>query len=110
MLDCMAMAVSVFHYFYQENTSRNQAGGSMATVAFDALKFIDHLEKAGYSEHQAKETAKAYQAAHEGLELATKTDIDLKIAELKTQLIIWMAGIVTVGVSVIVWFIERNHV
>lgn len=58
-----------------------------------------------------------FQAAHDGLELATKGDLDYKIetvrkeiAELKTQFIIWMAGITTVGVSVIVWFIGKNHV
>jgi hypothetical protein len=91
----------------------------MATVAFDALKFIDQLEKAGYSEHQAKETARAYQAAHEGMDLATKADIVLLESRLETKialaieksqnkLIFWMGGIVTVGVSVILWFIE-NH-
>jgi hypothetical protein len=79
------------------------------------MKFIDQLEKAGYSEHQAKETAKAYQAAHEGMELATKQDLrelELKLDKKLSDLILWVGGIVftavTTGVGFLAWFIE-NH-
>lgn len=87
----------------------------MATVAFDALKFIDQLEKAGYSEHQAKETARAYQVAHESMDLATKQDLkelELKLDKKLSDLIIWVGAIVftavTTGVGFLAWFIE-NH-
>jgi len=96
----------------------------MATMAFDVLKFIDQLEKAGYSEHQAKETAKAYQYAHEGMELATKQDLamlrqDLKVLEVSmdkklSDLVIRLSGVIfatmTVGVSVLLWFMNRWHI
>jgi hypothetical protein len=100
----------------------------MTTATFDTLKFTEQLIEAGYTEQQAKGTVRAYQAAHEGLELATKSDIaylkadiaslaketkseiNLKIVELKNQLIMWLGGMLTVSVSVIVWFIERHHV
>jgi len=107
----------------------------MATMAFDALKFIDQLEKAGYSEHQAKETAKAYQYAHADLELVSQQDLGLIRQDLKaleqankhdlkelglaldkklSDLVIRLSGIIfatmTVGVSVLLWFINRWHI
>lgn len=111
----------------------------MAIVAFDALKFIDQLEKAGYSEHQAKETAKAYQYAHESLELVTKQDVDahetrleykielvrkeietLKaetkqdLRELELKIILKLSAVMfsglTISVSVMLWFMYRWHI
>lgn len=84
----------------------------MATTTFDTHEVYLSIKKAGLTDQQAEGIYEAIKIAHSSSELATKGDIDLKIAQLKIQLIIWMSGIavfaVTTGVSFIVWFIE-NH-
>lgn len=60
----------------------------MTTTTFDTLKFTEQLIEAGYTEQQAKGTVRAYQAAHDGMELSTKGDIkeiDYKIELLCEQ-------------------------
>ena len=71
----------------------------MSTVTFDTLKFVDHLRNAGVPEAQAKAMSDAQKELlteiFEQKELATKTDIkeiELKIAEVKAELIRWVVG------------------
>lgn len=96
----------------------------MATTTFDTHAFVKRLIHSGFTEEQAEAITETQQAFHdvrqdtqatkgdiESLRQSTKLDIkelELKIAQLKNQLIFWVSGIVTAGVSVIIWFIE-NH-
>jgi hypothetical protein len=71
----------------------------MSTVTFDTLKFADHLRGAGVPEAQAKAMSDAQKELlteiFDQKELATKTDIkeiELKIAEVKAELIRWVVG------------------
>jgi len=87
----------------------------MTTTTFDTLKFTEQLIEAGYSEQQAKGTVRAYQAANDGMELATKADIkELKsdMIALKYELVIKICGInfalMLTLAGFLAWFIE-NH-
>jgi folate-dependent phosphoribosylglycinamide formyltransferase PurN len=69
----------------------------MSAVTFDTLKFVDHLRGAGVPEAQAKAMSDAqkelFTEIFDQKELATKTDIkELKIAEVKAELIRWVVG------------------
>ena len=71
----------------------------MTTITFDTLKFVEHLREAGVPEAQAKAMSDAQKELlteiFEQKELATKTDIkeiELKIAEVKAELIRWVVG------------------
>jgi hypothetical protein len=72
----------------------------MATIAFDTLKFVEKLEKAGVSREQAAAFADAQKEAFaEALDttLATKIDIEAILTEL--VLVKWMLGVV-IAISV----------
>ena len=83
----------------------------MSTIAFDTLKFVERLEKAGVSREQAAAFADAQKEAFsEALDttLATKNDIEalrLDISKLDTRisgelvLVKWMLGVV-IAISV----------
>ncbi len=71
----------------------------MSAVTFDTLKFVEKLEASGVSHAQAKATAEAFAEAT-AQQLATKSDLDnlelrldAKLAELKTDLIKWIIGL-----------------
>ena len=61
----------------------------MATITFDALKFVEKLKAAGVSESQAKAEAEALQDALGAAEVATKRDIDRvegQLREMKAEI------------------------
>jgi len=71
----------------------------MATITFDTLKFVEHLREAGVPEAQAKAMSDVQKELlaeiFEQKELATKIDIkelELKIAEVKAELVRWVVG------------------
>ncbi|MDP2827161.1 MAG: hypothetical protein Q8O37_00990 [Sulfuricellaceae bacterium] len=75
----------------------------MSTVTFDTLKFAERLEKAGVSREQASAMAEAFKDASGEAEIATRRDIALAVAEIKTDIAIvrgeqvlvkWMLGAV----------------
>ena len=75
----------------------------MNTITFDTLKFVERLEKAGVPREQASAMAEAFKDASGEAEIATRKDIALAVAEIKTEianvrgemaLIKWMLGAV----------------
>jgi len=75
----------------------------MSTITFDTLKFVERLEKAGVSREQAAAMAEAFKDASGEAEVATRKDIALAVAEIKTEianvrgemaLVKWMLGAV----------------
>ncbi len=75
----------------------------MSTITFDTLKFAERLEKAGVPREQASAMAEAFKDASGEAEIATRKDIALAVAEIKTEianvrgemaLVKWMLGAV----------------
>lgn len=75
----------------------------MSTITFDTLKFVERLERAGVSREQACAMAEAFKDASGEAEIATRKDIALAVAEIKTEitgargeraLLKWMLGAV----------------
>jgi hypothetical protein len=71
----------------------------MATITFDTLKFVTRLKDSGLSEQQAIAITEAFREAHSDAEVATRRDIqelrleiELKLAETKSELIRWVVG------------------
>ena len=56
----------------------------MTIITFDTSDFIQTLQDAGVDEKQAKATAKAVKQAQTGF--ATNEHLDLRLAELKTEM------------------------
>jgi hypothetical protein len=78
----------------------------MAIPTFDTLKFVTRLKESGLSEGQAVAITEAFKEAHGEAEVATRSDLrelelkmenrfkelDVKIAETKSELIRWVVG------------------
>ncbi len=79
----------------------------MTTVTFDTLKFVETLEEAGVPEAQAKAMARAFSAAHESAELATKNDLKLAISELRADLIKWVVGLALAQMALLVGILMK---
>lgn len=58
----------------------------MSTITFDTLKFVERLERAGVSREQASAMAEAFKDASGEAEIATRKDIALAVAEIKTEI------------------------
>jgi hypothetical protein len=58
----------------------------MSTITFDTLKYVERLEKAGILRDQASAMAKAFKDASGEAEIATRKDIALAVAEIKTEI------------------------
>lgn len=77
----------------------------MATITFDTLKFAKKLEKAGLPQEQAEAIAEAFKEASAGAEVATKRDVEhleIKIAEMKFDLLKWIVGMSLAQFSVLI--------
>lgn len=59
----------------------------MSTITFDTLKFVERLERAGVSREQASAMAEAFKDASGEAEIATRKDIALAVAEIRTEII-----------------------
>ena len=91
----------------------------MTTITFDTLAYVKKLKAAGVPEKQAEVQAEALVGFVEE-QLATKHDIelirkdiellrrdtDIRIAELKAELIKWMFGIAAGQVAIIVTLVK----
>ncbi|MFZ4537602.1 hypothetical protein [Propionivibrio sp.] len=75
----------------------------MSTITFDTLKFVERLEKSGIPREQATAMAEAFKDASGEAEIATRKDVALAVAEIKTEianvrgemaLVKWMLGAV----------------
>ena len=65
----------------------------MASVAFDTLKLSQRLEAAGFPPKQAQDMASAISDAIIDT-VVTREYLDLRIAELKAEMLKWMFGAV----------------
>ena len=84
-------------------TSAPARNRTVSTITFDTLKFAERLEKAGIPREQASAMAEAFKDASGEAEIATRKDVALAVAEIKTEianvrgemaLVKWMLGAV----------------
>ena len=81
----------------------------MTTIAFDTLKFVEKLEKAGVPREQAKAEAEALAEVLDSgaQELVTKKDLVIALAELKADLMKWVIGLALAQVGLLVGILLR---
>ena len=73
----------------------------MASITFDTLKLARKLEAAGFPAQQAAATAQALaEALSESV--VTRDYLDLRLAELKVELLSWMFGALAAQAGIIV--------
>lgn len=74
----------------------------MATVTFDTLELVEKLKKSGVPQEQAEAVVRTIAEAQD--HLVTKTDIQIELAPLKTDLAVlkWMLGFVLAGVMALI--------
>lgn len=58
----------------------------MASVTFDAHKFVRKLQEAGFDQKQAEGLTEAMRAAIDESELVTKRDLQIELAPIKADL------------------------
>lgn len=73
----------------------------MGTAIFDTHAYIKRMKAVGFTEEQAEVQAETV-ADLINERLVTKADLDLRIAELKTELVKWMLGIAAGQVALLV--------
>lgn len=89
----------------------------MTILTFDTLKFVHRLRDSGIPEAQAEAIAEAFRDASGEAQLATKDDIKLAVAELRTELhkeirdlkvdlIKWMTGALIAQAAVIATLVK----
>ncbi|MGH8562743.1 MAG: DUF1640 domain-containing protein [Gammaproteobacteria bacterium] len=78
----------------------------MTAVTFDTLKFVETLKAAGVSEAQAKAIAQAFRDAQGEVELVTKADLRAELAELKVDLIKWVAGLLLAQAALVATLVK----
>ncbi len=75
----------------------------MSVAIFDTHAYIKRMKAVGFTEEQAEVQAETV-ADLINERLVTKADLDLRIAELKTELVKWMLGIALGQVALLVTF------
>jgi hypothetical protein len=73
----------------------------MASAAFDTLGYFEKLKAAGVPEAQAKVQADTLREIIDD-KLVTKDHLDIRLAELKHDLLRWMLGIAAGQIALIV--------
>jgi len=73
----------------------------MATSTFDTLGYFEKLKDAGVPEKQAKVQADALRELIDA-RLVTKEHLDIRLAELKNDLLRWMLGIAAGQMALII--------
>jgi predicted RNase H-related nuclease YkuK (DUF458 family) len=64
----------------------------MSAITFDTQELVRELRTAGMSQEQAEAVVRTIVKSH--TDLATKSDIDTRMAELKLDLIKWIVGLI----------------
>ena len=78
----------------------------MTTVTFDTLAFVKILKAAGFTETQSEAQADAINKVfsdfreEQAKELATKHDLKIELANTKSDIIKWVAGMLVAQVAV----------
>ena len=70
----------------------------MTTVTFDTLELVEKLKSSGIPQEQAEAVVRTIAEAQ--IQLVTKTDLDIALAPIRTDLAIlkWMIGVLLAGV------------
>lgn len=79
----------------------------MSTVTFDTHKFVQRLRQSGLPEAQAEAMADALKESQENAELVTKKDLQIAIAELRTDLMKWVIGLALAQIGLLVSILMR---
>ena len=74
----------------------------MATLTFDTLDYVKKLKAVGVPEEQAEVQAQALAGLLASDQLVTKQYLDMRLAELKTDLLKWFFGIAAGQAALIV--------
>ena len=77
----------------------------MSAAIFDTHAYIKKMKAVGFTEEQAEVQAEAV-ADLINERLVTKADLDLRIAELKTELVKWMLGIAAGQIALLVTLLK----
>ncbi|OGS76998.1 MAG: hypothetical protein A2Z94_02875 [Gallionellales bacterium GWA2_55_18] len=77
----------------------------MSTAIFDTHAYIKKMKAVGFTEEQAEVQAETV-ADLINERLVTKADLDLRIAELKTELVKWMLGIAAGQIALLVTLLK----
>lgn len=64
----------------------------MSTITFDTQELVRELRTSGLPQEQAEAVVRTIVKSH--AELATKADIDTRLAETKLELIKWIVGLI----------------
>ncbi len=80
----------------------------MSVAIFDTHAYIKRMKAVGFTEEQAEVQAETV-ADLINERLVTKADLDLRIAELKTELVKWMMGIALGQVALLVTLLKVGH-
>lgn len=80
----------------------------MSVAIFDTHAYIKKMKAVGFTEEQAEVQAETV-ADLINERLVTKADLDLRIAELKTELVKWMLGIALGQVALLVTLLKIGH-
>jgi ribosomal protein L29 len=80
----------------------------MSVAIFDTHAYIKKMKAVGFTEEQAEVQAETV-ADLINERLVTKADLDLRIAELKTELVKWMMGIALGQVALLVTLLKVGH-
>jgi hypothetical protein len=80
----------------------------MSVAIFDTHAYIKKMKAVGFTEEQAEVQAETV-ADLINERLVTKADLDLRIAELKTELVKWMMGIALGQVALLVTLLKIGH-
>ena len=80
----------------------------MSAAIFDTHAYIKRMKAVGFTEEQAEVQAETV-ADLINERLVTKADLDLRIAELKTELVKWMLGIAAGQVALLVTLLKVMH-
>jgi len=77
----------------------------MSAAIFDTHAYIKKMKAVGFTEEQAEVQAETV-ADLINERLVTKADLDLRIAELKTELVKWMLGIAAGQIALLVTLLK----
>jgi hypothetical protein len=77
----------------------------MSVALFDTHAYIKKMKAVGFTEEQAEVQAETV-ADLINERLVTKADLDLRIAELKTELVKWMLGIAAGQIALLVTLLK----
>ena len=80
----------------------------MSVAVFDTHAYVKRMKAVGFTEEQAEVQAETV-ADLINERLVTKADLDLRIAELKTELVKWMLGIAAGQLALLITLSKIGH-